>query len=450
MPSPDSAFATLLRKELRELLVSRSWWLMLAAMGPLTGVSFIAAVCAYSELSGTSGNSAGEALSPLIGIWGPAFSGCELAAVFLLPFVAIRSVASDIQSGALKLELQRPMPSFTRIAAKAVVLAAGWLVAMLPPLSAVLLWKSYGGEIYWPELFTLLAGHILHAGLTISLGLAAASLAEHPSTAAIITLGVTTGTWIISYFAALQGGLWERAAAFTPAALVSTFAHGLLRLDSLLIGLILVLVGLSIAVIWQPLGIRATRKAIQSAVLAFVSAMAILLCAQLRPSWDTTENRANSFPMADEQALGSIPALLQIEVNLAPEDPRRADLERNAFNKLRRIVPNMDIQYSAATVTGLFEQSREGYGEVTYRYQTRAVTNRITTAEGVLESIYGITGITPSATLQDPPYRGHPLAATPTGATAIFYFLWPAVTALCGLLLHYKPRLLSLNSPHNL
>ena len=48
--------------------------------------------------------------------------------------MAIRQVAGDRQSGALKLELQQGMSPLRRILAKSVVLLAGWLVAMLVPL----------------------------------------------------------------------------------------------------------------------------------------------------------------------------------------------------------------------------------------------------------------------------------------------------------------------------
>ena len=149
MRSPKAAFLWLLEKECRELIASRSWWVLLLLMGPLVGMSFISSARTYAEVSGLNGGSAGvgEALSPLIGVWAPTFSACELAAVFLLPFVAIRLVAGDRESGALKLELQQSMGSFVRIAAKAIVLLAGWLIAMLPPLSAILLWKSYGGSV---------------------------------------------------------------------------------------------------------------------------------------------------------------------------------------------------------------------------------------------------------------------------------------------------------------
>ena len=256
----------LINKECRELAVSRAWWLLLLLMGPLAGVSFIAAARTYAEVSGLNGTSAGvgEALSPLIGVWAPTFSACELAAVFLLPFVAIRMVSGDRQSGALKLELQHRISPFARIAAKAIVALGGWLIAMLPPLSAIILWKFYGGSTHPPELVTLAGGHVLNAGLTIALAAAAASLTEHPSTAAILTLGFTVGTWIISFFAAVQGGFWELVAAYTPAAIVADFQHGLIRLDTLLIALVLTLAGLGVAAVWQMLGKKETRRAYES------------------------------------------------------------------------------------------------------------------------------------------------------------------------------------------
>src|SRR5436189_5271083 len=118
---------------------------MLVLIGPLVGVSFISAVRTYAEVSGLGGTAAGvgEALSPLVGVWAPTFSACELAAAFLLPFVAIRLVGGDRQSGAQKLELQHPMSPLARIAAKALVLGAGWTIAMMGAAIAVLLWKSY-------------------------------------------------------------------------------------------------------------------------------------------------------------------------------------------------------------------------------------------------------------------------------------------------------------------
>ena len=432
-----NAFRWLIIKESRELLVSRAWWLLLLLIGPLVGVGFISAMRSYAEVSGLNGTAAGvgEALSPLIGVWAPTFSACELAAVFLLPFVAIRIVGADRQSGALKLELQRGLSPFMRIAAKAVVALGGWMIAMLPPLSAIVLWKLYGGTTHPPELMTLIGGHILNAGLTIALGAAAASVTEHPSTAAILTLSVTVGTWIINFFAAVQGGFWERVAAFTPAAVVADFQHGLVRLDTVLIALVLTLAGLGISAIWQVLGKRESRRALESAGLVAIAAVWIFAGTFARASWDTSENRANSFPLADELALRSIREPLKIVVHLAPEDPRRSDLEHRALSKLKRVMPRLEVQYESATSIGLFEQTRAGYGEIWYSTGNRQLMSRVTTAEGVLETIYELTHVEPPKDVEEAVFRGHPLAVAPTGAAAIFYGVWPGLTLLAAFLI---------------
>jgi len=435
-----SPFRWLLEKEWRELQVSRSWWVLLIVMGPLVGVSFISAMQKYAEVSGLNGTSAGvgEALAPLVGVWAPTFSACELVAVFLLPFVAIRMVAGDWQSGALKLELQQGISPLARMSAKALVLLAGWLLAMLPPLSALALWKMYGGMLYPPELATLVAGHILNAGLTIALAAAMSSFTEHPSTAAILTLSVTVGTWILDIFGAVQGGLWERAAAFIPAALVSQFEHGLWRLDTTLIAVVLIAAGLCLAAIWMRLDIAVKRRAFESAALGVVAAASIVACAFATPSWDNSESRSNSFPEADERALRRIHAPLRIDVHLAPEDGRRTDLERQALAKLRRVMPKVQVRYLSATSVGLFEQTNAGYGEIWYDLGGRRTMSRVTTAEGVLESIYSLANVTPPAESDDDVFRGHPLAARATGAGALFYGMWPGAFLVGGIVVRRR------------
>ena len=430
------AFLWLLDKEWRELIASKAWWVLLVCIGPLVGVSFISAVRTYAEVSGLNGTSAGvgEALSPLIGVWAPTFSALELAAVFLLPFVAIRLVAGDRQSGALKLEMQQGMSPFARIAGKALVLMAGWMVAMLPPLSATLLWKSYGGTVYAPELVTLTVGHLLNAGLTIGLASAMSSLTEHPSTAAILTLSVTVGTWIVNFFGAVQGGWWERAAQYTPAAMVAEFQHGLLRLDTVLIALVLTLTGLVFAAIWMGLGMPVSRRAYESAGVAVLAVGSIFACTFLNVSLDTSEARSNSFSEADEGALRQIHAPLRIEAHLAQEDPRRVDLEQHALSKLRRVMPKVQVQYVSGTSIGLFEQTSAGYGEIWYELAGRRTMSRMTSAEGVLEAIYSLAGATPPPENEEAAFRGHPLAVQARGADAIFYVFWPGFFLAVGII----------------
>ena len=434
MRARKTPFAWLIEKEWRELLASRAWWVMLALIGPLVGVSFISAVGTYAELSGYGGTTegVGEAFSPLVGIWAPTFSACELAAAFLLPFVAIRVVAGDRQTGALKLELQQPMPVFWRIAAKAIVLLAGWTIASAPTLAAVGLWRSYGGSVYPPELASVATGHWLNAGLTIALAAAAASLTDHPSTAAIVTLSVTVGTWILNFIAAVHGGAWELAAGYTPTAMVAEFQHGLIRLDVLLAAALLVTAGLALATVWMRLGVAVRRRAYESVALGGVTAAAVFACTFVNVNWDLSENRMNSFPEPDEEALTQIHGPLRIEAHLAAQDPRRVDLERHALSKQRRTVRRVQVDYVASTTTGLFEQTAQHYGEIWYELDGRRTMSRGTTAESVLEAIYSVAGLTPPPE-GDRIFRGHPLAVPPKRAATVFYGIWPALVVAAGV-----------------
>jgi len=427
-PSAVSSCRWLVAKEYRELVTSRAWWVLLVAMGPLVGVTFISAVRTYAEASGLNGTTAGvgEAFSPLVGIWAPTFSACEVAAVFLLPFVAIRLVAGDRQSGALKIEAQHPMPAVARIAAKALVLFVAWIVASAPAAVAVILWKSYGGSIYAPELATVALGHLLNAGLTIALAAFTAAVSEHPSTAAILTLSVTVGTWIVNFVAAVQGGVWERIAGYTPPAMVAGFQRGLVRLDVVLVTGALIAAGLVLAAIWIRTGVAIRRRLNESVVLGAVAAAAILACSIATPSWDASEARANSFPEADEDMLAQIKGPLRIEAHLAPEDPRRADLEQKAIAKLRRVMPKVQVEYVSATSIGLFEQNTPHYGEIWYELGGRREMSRAITGEGVLEIIYELAGVKAPAESEDV-FRGHPLAVPPKGAATVFYGIWPAL-----------------------
>jgi len=210
--------------------------------------------------------------------------------------------------------------------------------------------------------------------------------------------------------------------------LVAEFQHGLVRLDAVLIAFILVLAGLAFAALWMRLGIAIRRRLYESAGLAALASIAIFTCTFAHASWDLSENRNNSFPEPDEQALRRIAGPLRIEVHLAPEDPRRVDLERHALSKLRRVVPGLQVQYVSATSIGLFEQTNAGYGEIWYELGGRRTMSRVTTAEGVLETIYSVAGVAAPKDSEADVFRGHPLAVAPSGSSFIFYGLWPAIT----------------------
>src|SRR2546430_9309318 len=129
----------LLGKELREITSGRALWTMLLILCPLVGYSFFQAVSLYDEASAAAADSPvlGSGLSPLDGVLVPTFGGLYLAATLLFPFVAIRTLGHEKESGALALLVQLPYRVPGLIAAKLAASFAAWVAAVISPASAL-------------------------------------------------------------------------------------------------------------------------------------------------------------------------------------------------------------------------------------------------------------------------------------------------------------------------
>jgi len=420
-------------KEFRELLASRAYWLLLLMIGPLVGQGFIAAVNLYAEVSGSGEGPAAlpQGLSPLDGILVPSFGAYDLAVTLLFPFVAIRLVAVEKESGALKLTLQAPGSMVSMLAAKGGVILAGWLLAWTPGLFVVALWKWYGGHLYAPEALNLAAGHLLRVILSAGVAVAAAAVCSGAAAAAIVTLGFTVGTWALEFIAFGRGGILQKVASYTPTAALRAFEQGQFRLSTVIVLLAAGLGGFALAGVWLPTGRGWRFRTVGSMLVVAVVTLVATGGSVIRATWDLSENRRNSFPAADEAALRQIKEPLHMKVYLAPEDPRLTDLERGIIGKLRVILARVDVEYAAGTVSGLFEGQEDHYGEVWYELGGQWVMSRSTTEPIVLETLYELAGIQPPAASDESSYSGYPSAVRPRKAAVIFYALWPLIVCAC-------------------
>src|SRR3984893_1327720 len=140
-------------KELREVLSGRGLWTMLLLMCPLVGYSFVQAVSLYGEAS-TAGQQSpvlASTLSPLDGILVPTLGAFYVAVTLLFPFVAIRVLGQEKESGALRLLVQLPYRTPALIAAKLMAVLAAWVLSSIPALSALIIWGMLGGHLSAPE-----------------------------------------------------------------------------------------------------------------------------------------------------------------------------------------------------------------------------------------------------------------------------------------------------------
>ena len=120
MPAADGPIRALIAKELRDLAAGRAFWVLLVLLSLLVGIGFEQAMSLYAEASRAAADTPllAHGLSPFDGILVPTFGALYLAATFLFPFVVIRTLGGEKQSGALKLMLQLPYSATTLMAAK--------------------------------------------------------------------------------------------------------------------------------------------------------------------------------------------------------------------------------------------------------------------------------------------------------------------------------------------
>jgi ABC-type transport system involved in multi-copper enzyme maturation permease subunit len=409
----DAPLTPLLVKELWEILSGRALWTMLLLMCPLIGYSFFQAISLYGDASVTAQQSPvlASTLSPLDGILVPTFGASYVAVTLLFPFVAIRVLGHEKESGALSLLIQLPYRSSTLIAAKFAAVLAAWVFATAPAFSALAIWKISGGHLFALETWNLVFGHLLYGLLVGAIALFSASVSESAATAAIVTLAFTIGSWVLDFTIAGHPGLLEWIAQLSLTQVLRTFEQGLLSFG-LVLSISVVLCGFAaLATIWLPPGVPSRRKVIRSAVCICVTAIVLGLVSQIRVSIDVTEDRRNSFPIADQLALATLTGQLIVTVHLAPEDPRYADLQRNVLAKLERVLPRMSVRLAGGHQSLVSNAGDASYGEVEYSYGPRSDVSRSTSPREILPLLYSLAEVSPPIPIQGGDYPGYPLVA---------------------------------------
>src|ERR1700716_2533940 len=258
----------LLVKELWEILSGRALWTMLLLMCPLLGYSFSQAASLYGEASVTGLQSPvlASSLSPLDGVLVPTLGAFYVAATLLFPFVAIRVLGQEKESGALRLLVQLPYHSPTLITAKLAAVLAAWVLASIPALSALVMWELLGGHLSAPETLNLICGHLLYGLLVGAIALFAASVSESAATAAIVTLAFTIGSWVLDFTVAGQPALLAWIARLSLTQVLRTFEQGLFSVG-LIVGIFAAMFGFAaLASVWLPPGVQVRDKVIRSIV----------------------------------------------------------------------------------------------------------------------------------------------------------------------------------------
>ena len=436
----------LLMQEIRSLLVSPALWAMLIILSLLVGYSFIQAVELFSQASRTalSYPELASGMNPLEGIFVPTFGAYYLVETLLLPFVIIRLVGQDKQTGTLKLLLQLPLSPFSLNAIKLAAMTVVWLFSILPGVSVVIIWHYLGGAVHFPEILTLILGHTLYSLTIVCIAIFATVISNALPTAAMICLTATLGSWVLD-FSAGNGGWMGVLDSWSLTTLLRQFESGLLSSVALASFLALSLLFFTAASILLHSGRKFYYKikALSWAVAALLIVVSGLM--QIPQYKDVTENRKHSFNPADVRALQQMKEPLKITIHLSKEDSRLYDLEREVLSKLRRIVPDLEVVFSDTQSTGLFGASEsDTYGLIEYEYAGKRCRSYSNSTLEILPLLHALAGhkVKPDPV---PNYTGHPLVADASSSKWWFYLLLPLLFLLAACLFRQTQLLIAHN-----
>jgi hypothetical protein len=404
---------------------------MLVVSSILVGHAYLDALRFYAEASGSGGGPAAlaQSLSPLDGIVVPVFGPFDLVATLVFPFVVIRLFAIERETGELAISLQSRFPFSSATLAKVAALYLMWIVALLPGCVALLHWKMSGGHLAAPETFVVIAGHLVRGFLTIGIGAVSCAVTASSSSAAIIALTITLGTWMLDYLAAAQGGIVSVISRYTPEAALRVFERGELDIG---IATIVKIIALLFVVLWaiaSQVGRSRRWRTQAAAILVVIAGLLSYAARHLHADRDLSEDRRNSFSRSEERVLARLQQPLRVTIFLAAEDPRLVDFERGVLYKLRRTVPHLEVQYAARSRSGLFESGNPNYGEIHFTSGGRAMVTRSVAEPVVLESLNELLQVKPAPD-EERTYSGYPARIDPTLVPWLFFLVIPVAIVL--------------------
>ncbi len=424
--------------ELRSLLASRSLWILSLMTSPLVGYSYIQAISLYGEASKTAlvTPQLTGGLDPFDGVIIPTYGAIYLALTLLFPFVAVQTISADRESGALRLLFQTPLRSSTLLAAKAAAVQLAWLLVELPGLLVLLIWRLSGGHIFALETLCLLLGHFLYGVIVIAISLSAAAVAESASSAALLVLACTLGSWVLD-FAAAGGNSWlAKISGLSLTALLKPFEQGLL-VWRVVGGIAVTAAGLfALTLLWWHPGRPLLLKLRGTAAVLVACAALFVPVRQVSASVDLTEDQRHSFSPGVRTALQQFRETLRITVYLAPEDPRMMDFNRSILAKLRRVLPRTEVVNPEADQPAMFRTGEDpNYGLAIYEVGLRRAESHSTSPEEVLPLLWNLAGVPPPAADDPATYPGYPLVVNSSWtAEWIFYALLPGLSFVGWLL----------------
>ena len=411
-------YFVLLRKDIRILLRSSTFYLMMIVSSLVAGNSFILAVDLYSKASIAALNDPfyAKSFEPVPGIFVPTMGGFYLVFSLIFPFVVIPLLSKELENNTLLVLYQLEYSAAEIVWSKVVAS----LVAILSPVSLVIpsliFWKVMGGHIPLSEIALLLAGYILYGLVVTSVSIFSASILKNTSAAAILALGTTLFSWILDFSGTVMSShIVHTLERFSLSRFLPLFEKGILSFkapfDMILLSSFLISVS---SMLIYP-GVKKQKNIAKIAIFATI----VLLLWRFDPvEKDITESHRNSFPVQLVNKLRKIDEM-KIEIYLSPEDSRYRDYESEFLSRLKLIRRDVKVL--------LKDDPELKYGLIRYEIKVngkwKADSTYSTSPEEAFSILSALSGV--KLDFQENPYPGYPLVidSRDLDKLKILYFL---------------------------
>ena len=214
----------LVMKELRSLCTSPSTWVLLGALQFIFAWYFLVRLDAFLQLQNQLAqiaNAPGATLAVAV----PLYDTTALILMMLTPLFTMRLVAEERRNQTLVLLLAAPISDAQIVLGKFIGLML-FLLFVIASCTLMLLTLATGTQLYFGLLLGNALGLLLLAASYAALGLYISSLTVQPLLAAIGSMAVLFGLWL------MEAGIVDNDSAisvFAPTAHFHNFTHGLLN-----------------------------------------------------------------------------------------------------------------------------------------------------------------------------------------------------------------------------
>jgi ABC-2 type transport system permease protein len=220
---------TIAHKEFRSLFVIPSTWLILGALQFIFAWFFLARLDAFLQVQSQLAQLA-NAPGATLAVAAPLFGTIALILMMLIPIFTMRLIAEERRNQTLTLLMSAPVSDIHIVAGKFIGLML-FLLLIIASCMLMALTLAAGTQLDTGLLLTNALGLVLLAASYVALGLYISSLTAQPVVAAIGTLAIFFGLWLVDVSAVDNDNAWR---ALTPTSHFQSFNIGLLNRTDLM------------------------------------------------------------------------------------------------------------------------------------------------------------------------------------------------------------------------